>query len=271
LFHISCYYLRIVNIDITGKTALVCGSSSGIGRAIALELAASGARVILLARNREKLQAVCESLANQNLNHQCFVADFENNAQVEKVANEIVENHSIDILINNTGGPPAGPAHLAKTNEFITAFQNHLINNHILVQAVLPAMKENRWGRIVNVISTSVKIPLNNLGVSNTIRGAVGNWAKTLANELGPFGITVNNVLPGATETERLGNIISGKSNKTGSSIEAVEKEMLHEIPAGRFGKPEEIAFAACFLASDKSAYINGTNVVVDGGRTGNL
>jgi 3-oxoacyl-[acyl-carrier protein] reductase len=132
-------------------------------------------------------------------------------------------------------------------------------------------MKEKKWGRIINIISTSVKIPLANLGVSNTIRGAVGNWSKTLANELGKFGITVNNILPGATGTERLESIISGKSSKTGISASEVEQEMLNEIPVGRFGKPEEMAFAACFLASDKAAYINGTNVVVDGGRTGNL
>lgn len=260
-----------MNVDIKGKTALVCGSTAGIGRAIAEQLASSGAKVILLARNADKLKDVCEHLPNKELNHLYYAADFSSNKEVEETSLRIMENHEIDILVNNTGGPPAGPANLAKPEEFLTAFQSHLMNNHILVQAFLPNMKKKKWGRIINIISTSVKIPLHNLGVSNTIRGAVGNWAKTLANELGQFGITVNNVLPGATETDRLGSIISGKSAKTGVAVELVEKEMLHEIPAGRFGKPEEVGFAVCFLASDKASYINGTNVVVDGGRTGNL
>lgn len=258
-------------VELKGKTALVCGSSAGIGKAIAQELAGAGSRVILLARNAEKLAAVLTQLPNQHLNHLSYVADFNQNSEVAFIAEKIVAENQIDILINNTGGPPAGPAHMAAIEEYISAFQNHLINNQILALKVVEGMKHRKFGRIINVISTSVKLPLPNLGVSNTIRGAVGNWSKTLANELGPFGITVNNVLPGATETERLGNIISGKSSKTGLAIEAVEKEMLHEIPAGRFGKPEEVAYAACFLASDKAAYINGTNVVVDGGRTGNL
>jgi 3-oxoacyl-[acyl-carrier protein] reductase len=260
-----------VNIDLSGKTALVCGSSAGIGKAIAMEFASSGARVILLARNREKLEKVLSALPNQQLHHALFVADFQDTNDVQTAANLIVAEYKIDILVNNTGGPAAGPAHMAESSEFMAAFQIHLINNHNLVQACFPGMQQRGWGRVINVISTSVKIPLPNLGVSNTIRGAVGNWSKTLAGELGKFGITVNNVLPGATETERLGNIISGKSNKTGQSQEDIQREMLHEIPSGRFGKPEEIAYAACFLASDNAAYINGTNIVVDGGRTGNL
>lgn len=258
-------------VALNNKTALVCGSSDGIGKAIAMELASAGARVVLLARNPEKLENVLSQLPNAQLNHAFYAVDFSDNAAVESAAKKIKLENNIDILVNNTGGPPAGPAHKASITEYLDAFKNHLINNQILAQSFVPGMQERKWGRIINVISTSVKLPLPNLGVSNTIRGAVGNWAKTLANELGAFGITVNNVLPGATETQRLGNIISGKSAKTGSAIAEVEAEMLHEIPAGRFGKPEEVAYAACFLASDKAAYINGTNVVVDGGRTGNL
>lgn len=236
-----------------------------------MELAASGAKVILLARNEAKLQDVLNSLPNPGNGHRFYTADFTKNDEVLEVGKRIVSENQIDILVNNTGGPAAGPANTAKAEDFLDAFRNHLINNHNLVQIVLPGMKQQGWGRIINIISTSVKIPLPNLGVSNTIRGAVGNWSKTLANELGVFGITVNNVLPGATETERLGSIISGKSQKTGHAIADVEQEMIREIPAGRFGKPEEVAFAVCFLASDKAAYINGTNIVVDGGRTGNL
>jgi 3-oxoacyl-[acyl-carrier protein] reductase len=179
--------------------------------------------------------------------------------------------YSPTILVNNTGGPAAGPASVAPLNEYLAAFQQHLINNQIMLQALLPSMKKNHWGRVINIISTSVKVPLPNLGVSNTVRGAVGNWSKTLANELGAFGITVNNILPGATATGRLSSIIANKAKKTGLSIAEVEKEMLSEIPAARFGNPDEPANAAAFLASDLASYINGTNVVVDGGRTPNL
>ena len=253
-------------IDIKGKTAVVCGSTAGIGKAAAMELAASGANVILLARNEEKLKQTLAELPGTG--HSYAIADFSNNAQVAETAARIAAAHTVHILVNNTGGPPAGPAYAAEASAFLEAFQNHLLNNHNLVQAFLPGMKTAGYGRIINVISTSVKVPLPNLGVSNTIRGAVGNWSKTLANELGAFGITVNNVLPGATETERLSSIIENKSVKTGTVIDAVRAEMLHEIPAGRFAKPQETAYAICFLASDKAAYINGTNVVVDGGRT---
>ena len=260
-----------MKINLSGKTALVCGSSAGIGQAIAMELAKAGARIILLARNPEKLKQVADSLEAHSEGHVYYAADFNSNEDVAHAVQEIAKNHSIDILVNNTGGPPAGPAHLAQVDEYLTAFKNHLINNQILAQALVPGMKSRSWGRIINIISTSVKIPLHNLGVSNTIRGAVGNWSKTLANELASSGITVNNVLPGATETDRLGAIISGKSQKLGLTLDHVTQEMLAEIPAGRFGKPEEIAYAACFLASEQAAYITGTNIVVDGGRTGNL
>ncbi len=253
-------------IDMQGKTAVVCGSTAGIGKATAIELAASGATVILLARNEEKLKQTLSELPGSG--HSYAVADFSNPAQVAEVAAQIAEANKVHILVNNTGGPAAGPAHTAEPHAFLEAFQLHLINNHTLVQAFIPGMKSAGYGRIINVISTSVKVPLPNLGVSNTIRGAVGNWSKTLANELAGFGITVNNVLPGATETERLSSIIKNKSIKTGTHTDEVKAEMLHEIPAGRFGKPQEVANAICFLASDKASYINGTNMVVDGGRT---
>jgi 3-oxoacyl-[acyl-carrier protein] reductase len=177
----------------------------------------------------------------------------------------------VNILVNNTGGPPAGPIISAKAEEFLSAFNNHLLCNHLLVQACVEGMKNTHYGRVVNIISTSVKQPLPNLGVSNTIRAAVANWSKTMANELGKFGITVNNVLPGATATQRLAGIIENKSQKTHVSIEAVKQEMLHEIPLGRFAEAAEIANAVAFLVSPAAAYINGINLPVDGGRTGNL
>lgn len=255
-------------IDLTGKTALVCGSTQGIGNAIATQFAKSGANVVMLARNAAKLEQCTGILANNGTQtHRFLVADFAENASVKEAARQIAEMQ-IDILVNNTGGPPAGKASDAQLSEFTAAFNSHLLNNHILMQAVSGGMKMRGFGRIINIISTSVKVPLPNLGVSNTIRAAVGNWSKTLANELAPFGITVNNILPGATETERLGSIISNKAAKSGAVEAKVEAEMLSEIPMKRFGKPEEPAYAACFLASEFASYITGTNVVVDGGRT---
>jgi 3-oxoacyl-[acyl-carrier protein] reductase len=258
-----------VNIDLKEKTAVVCGGSAGIGFAVAQQLAMAGAKVVLLARNVNRLNTALNKLSGSG--HLCFSVDFSDNDAVKKTADNIAREHAVDILINNTGGPPAGPLVNANTDEFLSAFQAHLINNHLLSKTFLPGMIERQFGRIINIISTSVKIPLHNLGVSNTIRGAVGNWSKTLANEVARYGVTVNNILPGATETERLAAIIQNKSNKTGLSIESVKEEMLSEIPAARFGKPEEAAYAACFLASPFASYITGTNVVVDGGRTGNL
>lgn len=257
-----------MNLDLHGKTALVCGSTQGIGRAAATELSAMGAKIVLLARNEEKLKAVSEAIGND-----CtyLVADFSKPEEVKNVVSNYVASNPIHILINNTGGPPGGPVADAKEEEFYSAFTNHLINNHNLVAAVKQSMIDGGYGRIINVISTSVKIPLTGLGVSNTIRGAVANWSKTLANELGVHQITVNNVLPGATETERLTSIISNKASKTGNSEEQVAAAMAGAVPMKRFAKPEEVANAIAFLASPAAAYINGINVPVDGGRTGSL
>jgi len=259
----------MIAIDLKGKTAMVCGSTAGIGKAIAENMAKAGANIVLCARNEEKLKTqlkVLEKLGEGE--HKYVVADFQDNVSVSAAAILAADKYKPDILVNNTGGPPPGKAHEAKCMEYVDAFSLHLINNHIMATALVPYMKKQKWGRIINIISTSVKVPLDNLGVSNTIRGAVGNWSKTMANELGQFGITVNNLLPGATATERLTGIIENKAKKANVSKSEIEKEMLSEIPAGRFGSPDELGAAACFLASDLAAYINGTNLVVDGGRT---
>lgn len=262
-----------MNLNLQNYTALVCGSSQGIGRASATELALLGARIVLLARNEDALKATCSELPSPNgQQHHYLTADFSNPAQVASVVDTFVKaGNPIHILVNNTGGPPGGPIVNATTDAFFNTFNQHLICNHLIAQAVLPGMKEARFGRIINIISTSVKQPLKGLGVSNTIRAAVANWSKTLSIEVAPFGITVNNVLPGATATQRLSSIIENKSQKQNHSIDEVEQEMLAEIPAGRFGRPEEIAAAVAFLASPAAAYINGINVPVDGGRTGCL
>lgn len=259
-----------MNLQLQNKNALVCGSTQGIGKAAALLLAEEGANVTLLARNEEKLKSVLSELKNNGQQcHSYLVADFSKPEELQKV----LENSEFQfhILINNTGGPAGGPIFNAKIEEFENAFTQHLKCNHILVQSLVPFMKTQCFGRIINVISTSVKQPLDGLGVSNTIRGAVANWSKTLANELGEFGITVNNVLPGATSTERLKEIINNKATKTGKSLEQVAEAMKNAAPAKRFAKPEEVAAAIVFLTSEQASYINGINLPVDGGRTKSL
>ncbi|MFV0573672.1 MAG: SDR family oxidoreductase [Xanthomarina gelatinilytica] len=260
-----------MNLNLNNKYALVCGSTAGIGKATAMALAAEGATVTLIARNEDKLKTVLAELP-QHRNHDYIVADFSNPEELKAKVSEYVSNeHGFHILVNNTGGPKGGPVFTAELNEFESAFTQHLKCNHVLAQAVVPFMKEADYGRIINIISTSVKQPLDGLGVSNTIRGAVANWSKTLANELGPFGITVNNVLPGATGTERLTEIIKNKSAKTGNTEEEAANAMKQAVPAKRFAKPEELAYAVTFLASECASYINGINLPVDGGRTKSL
>ena len=261
-----------MNTSLQGKTALVCGSTKGIGKACAHALASLGANIVLLARDENALKSAAEEIKNTfAVDTKYIVADFAQPAKVKEAIQHFVQTNIIHILVNNTGGPPAGLVSEAKEDEFISAFNNHLICNHILATACIPNMKTAQYGRIINIISTSVKQPLHNLGVSNTIRAAVGNWAKTLANEMGQFNITVNNVLPGATATERLAAIIQNKATKTNHAKEDVETEMMNEIPMRRFAPPEEIANAVAFLASPAASYINGINLPVDGGRTGCL
>lgn len=262
-----------MNLDLKGKTAMVCGSTQGIGLASAIELALLGANLVLVARNEESLKKAIKNLdVSQGQTHKFLVADFQNSNQLkEKLENFIGAHGAVHILVNNTGGPPSGLIQNAKVDEFLQAFNNHLVCNHILVQALLKGMKEEKYGRIINIISTSVKIPLKGLGVSNTIRAAVANWSKTLANEVASYGITVNNVLPGATLTGRLQAIIENKSNSSGDSVNEIQNEMESEIPLGRFAEPSEVANAVAFLASPAASYITGINVPVDGGRTGSL
>ncbi len=262
---------NVMNLELNNKHALVCGSTAGIGKATALALAEEGAIITLIARNEEKLKATLAELP-QHRNHDYIIADFSKPMELKaKVEAYIKANHGFHILVNNTGGPKAGPVFSAEIDEFEIAFTQHLKCNHVLAQAVVPFMKSEGFGRIINVISTSVKQPLDGLGVSNTIRGAVANWSKTLANELGQFGITVNNVLPGATGTDRLAEIIKNKSAKSGNTEEESANAMKSAVPAKRFAKPEELADAITFLASERAGYINGINLPVDGGRTKSL
>jgi len=262
-----------MNLDLSGKVALVAGSTQGIGKEAAIQLSKMGAKIVLLARNEEKLKAVLKELDESlGQEHDYISADFSNAEEVDKKIKEYLsKGHKINILINNTGGPKGGKAIDAENEDYLNAFSQHLICNQILVRNVVEGMKSLKYGRIINVISTSVKAPLKDLGVSNTVRGAVANWSKTLSVELGAFGITVNNVLPGATNTVRLRDIISAKAEKTGKSEFEIGAEMASAVPMGRVGDPAEVANAIAFLASPAASYINGINLPVDGGRTPTL
>jgi len=259
-----------MDLDLTGKHALVCGGSQGIGRATALELARLGADVTVLARSRAALEDVVSELpqAHAAQVHGYIVGDTADRLSLRLKVEAAANARAIQILVNNTGGPPGGPAHSASVDAYVQAFEQHLLANQVLVQAVLPGMQRAGYGRIVNVISTSVKEPIRNLGVSNTIRGAVASWAKTLAAELGPHGITVNNVLPGYTKTQRLAQILGDRAGASGKSIDEVAQGMLGSVPLGRFAESAEVANAIAFLASPAAAYISGINLPVDGGRT---
>lgn len=261
-----------MNIDLTGKNALVCGSSGGIGKACAIELSSLGANVTLLARNEKALgTAILELNRYSGQKHDFIIADTSDHADLRQKLTGLLAHKKIHILVNNSGGPPAGSILEADAEAFKRAFEQHLLAYHLAAQMLVPEMKQAAYGRIINIISTSVKQPLHGLGVSNTIRAAVANWSKTLATELAPWRITVNNVLPGATETDRLNAIIANKSVTKGVDPEQIKEEMLAEIPMKRFGQPYEIAAAVAFLASPAAAYITGTQITVDGGRTGVL
>lgn len=261
-----------MELNLTGKTALVCGSTAGIGKATAMELASLGARIVLMARNPEKLsQTLAELPSDEDQKHDALAVDFSDIAAFKQAVDTLIQKHQFHILINNTGGPTAGPAFDADPEQYAAAFAQHLLCNQILAQGVVPAMKQAKYGRIVNVISTSVKQPIENLGVSNTIRGAVANWSKTLSAELGPFGITVNNVLPGFTATDRLDDIVNSAAKRLNKTQQEARDFMTSVVPARRFAQAQEIAYGIAFLCSPSAGYINGINLPIDGGRTKSL
>lgn len=259
-----------MNLSLRNKKAVVCGSTQGIGKAIAEELSRQGVNLTLIARDKQALENVVKKLdTSLGQSHDYLCVDFSDDNFENKISD--LSSLNIDILINNTGGPASGPITDANPDDFLLAFKMHLLNNQLLIKKVIDNMKKNSFGRIINIISTSVKAPIPGLGVSNTIRAAVANWAKTLSLELGPYGITVNNVLPGFTSTNRLKSLIKKKSTILGKSISEVESEMKNTVPLKRFGDASEVANAVVFLSSPAASYINGINLPVDGGRTASL
>jgi 3-oxoacyl-[acyl-carrier protein] reductase len=261
-----------MNLDLSGKRALVCGASQGLGEACALQLAEQGAEVILLARNEANLLKVQQSLSvDQGQQHSVIAVDASDVAALSAAVAAQLQRGPVHIWVNNTGGPAPGPANAAEPEAFASAFNQHLVSAQHLLQLLLPGMREAGYGRILNVLSTSVKAPIANLGVSNSIRAAMANWATTLAGELGSQGITVNNVLPGLTKTARLDSLIGHIAQSSGRTVEQVAEGMKATIPVRRFAEPEEFANAVGFLASPAAAYINGINVPVDGGSTASL
>lgn len=262
-----------VQLDLSGKTALVCGASAGIGRATAIAFAQLGARVILVARTEAKLRELAQELTPSGAGgHRVIACDVNDHALLEqKVKSEIATCGGIDILVNNVGGPKAGPLASAALEDLNSAFHQHILTYQKLAQLIVPSMKERGGGRIINVVSTSVRQPIANLGVSNTIRAATAGWAKTLSNELGPFNITVNNVLPGATKTDRLESIIATTIEKTGRSREDVIRDMEKATPIQRFAEAEELAGAIAYLASPIAGFVTGVSLPVDGGKIGSI
>lgn len=256
-----------MELSLFGKRALVCGASDGIGRATAIALADQGASVFAVARSEERLRRLMEELPGKD--HGYVAIDLNHHNEVrERLEKNIRESGPFEILINNSAGPKGGPIRDAKIEEFSEAFHQHLLTNQLLTQLLLPGMKERGYGRIINVISTSVRVPIPGLGVSNTIRAAVASWAKTLSQEVGADGITVNSILPGYTKTARLDALMQAAATRTGKSTTEVADEWKATIPARRFGEPAEIAGVITFFASPAAAYVSGTTLAVDGGRT---
>jgi 3-oxoacyl-[acyl-carrier protein] reductase len=252
-------------LNLKGKKALICGASQGIGEATAIALAEMGAHVIVLARREEALAQVLKKLKGSG--HVSVALDLGK----DDIEGALKAHLPIHIVINNGGGPAAADLQNAQPDQFAQAFQSHVIAAQRIAQLVLPGMKAAQFGRFINIISTSVKVPIPGLGVSNTIRGAMANWAKTLANEVGMFGITVNNVLPGFTKTERLDSLLKTAADKSGQKLEQVAETWKSTIPARRFAESFEVAHAIAFLASPAGAYVSGVNLPVDGGRTPSL
>jgi len=253
--------------ELSGKRALVCGASRGIGRATALALAARGASVALLARDAEGLGRVAEAIAARGGSAEVVPADLDDrDGLAATLSTRLAAGGPVHIWVNNTGGPPSGPLLNAPEAAFQAAFGRHVLAPQRILSALLPGMRAAGYGRIVNILSTSVREPIDNLGVSNLVRAAVAAWAKTLSRELPP-GVTINNILPGYTDTERLGELATAAAARGNRTADAVRADWQAQVPEGRLGHPDELAAVVAFLCSPAASYVRGVSLPVDGGR----
>lgn len=257
----------MLSFDLSDKHALVCGASTGIGKASALALAQAGAHTTLVARTESKLAEVAETIADAGGSAAVVVADLDDRDGFVQVIDDVLDAVGpVHIVLNNTGGPPGGPLVDAEPQAIAAALSRHVLSTHALMQRVLPGMTEAGYGRFIQVLSTSVREPIDNLGVSNLTRAAVASWAKTLSRELPP-GVTINNILPGFTDTDRLSSLATAAGQRTGRSADQVREAWKGMVPEGRLGRPEELASAIAFLASPAASYVRGVSLPVDGGR----
>jgi 3-oxoacyl-[acyl-carrier protein] reductase len=258
-----------MKLNLENKTAYVGGSSKGLGLASAKALSTLGASVILVGRSEDVLNKALTTLdTSKGQQHSYLVVDYHQPQQVKASAQKLIsEGSTIHILVNNTGGPHPGPAIDMSPEDYANAFQTQLVNFQTLAQTFVPGMKAAGYGRIINLTSTSTREPLTAMGLSNTVRAAVANWGKSLASELGSFGITVNNILPGMHLTDRGESLIASRVKTTGLTKAEVERAMLADIPAGRFGDPEDFGEVLAFLCTPSAGYINGIDLPVDGGK----
>ena len=256
-----------MNITLLNKKALVGGSSGGIGKAIAQQLAESGASVTLMSHSEEKLHHIVAELpTDQGQQHQYLAVDFNNFKDYKKVISTYFENNTVDILVNNTQGPSAGSALEKKVDDYQEAFDLLFKTVVFTTELALQSMMQKNWGRIINVASVSVKEPLSYLALSNSIRAAVVTWAKSLATDVGKHNITVNSVLTGYFDTDRIAQLNAKKAEQLGVEQSQVRKDMESRVALQRIGNPKEYGYLATFLASDNAAYITGTNIPIDGG-----
>ena len=255
------------NSALKGFRALICGASKGIGKSIARTMAKVGADVIICSRNKEALDELCTELMTLGANSAKSLAlDLENTEEVQKSITQLLEDGAIHILINNASGPPGGPLLNVELSEFEPAFKRHLHAAHTITRMLVPGMEESGIGRIVNIISTSVREPIDNIGLSNTLRGAMASWSKSLSREL-PTCVTINNILPGFTDTSRLNSLAKSISEKTGKNIAEIQQNWMNQVPIDRLIDPQETALAATFLCLPSSGGIRGISLAVDGGR----
>ena len=256
-----------MNISLKGRTALVGGSTRGLGKAIAMQLAASGATITLMARNEEKLKSVLDELpSGEGQLHEYLVVDFADFEKCKDIVSAYFQTKKIDILVNNTNGPAAGGVLQKSIDDYQRSFDLLFKTVVFITMEALKGMQHNQFGRIINLASITVREPSPNLVLSNSIRSAVASWAKTLSRDIAPEGITVNNILTGYFDTERLDEINNLQSANKGISLQEFKDQMKLQVPARRFGRPEEFGWLVAFLASEQAAYITGANIPIDGG-----